>query len=79
MNTIQKISDSEIKEIIPQPPKEVIHEYGDIKKRLEEAEEGIIFAIAYRDDLLAILKKLDDEGCKLSVEEEKPLEDLGVK
>jgi hypothetical protein len=70
----QKISDSAIKEIIPQPSIEIIHEYGDIKKKIEEAEEKIIFAISYRDDLLAILKKLNDAGCKLS--EEAPIEEI---
>ena len=62
--TIQKINDSEIKEIIIQKPLEVIHNIDDLVKRREEVikERDLLNGVITDFDVL--IQKAKNAGCK---------------
>ena len=61
--TIQKINDSEIKEIIPQKPLEVIHNIDDLVKRRAEVTDQIESLTGIINDFDILIKKTKDAGC----------------
>ena len=61
--TIQKISESEVKEIISQPDIEVVHNLNDLVKRREEALVQLEMYKNIIDDFDILIKKVKQAGC----------------
>lgn len=63
-----KINDTEIKEIVPQPNIEIVHNLDDLIEKQKKAQEEIEFQTSYIKDLQVLIDGAKDLGCKTSTE-----------
>jgi hypothetical protein len=70
---IEKISESEVKEIVPQPNDEIVHNLNGLVKRREEALEQLEIDKKIIDDFDVLIKKVKQVGCTETLQEDIPV------
>ena len=69
-----KISELEMTETIAQAPKTITHDFNDLIKRRKEAQEQADTYSAIVKDFDALIKRMEDVGCKTKAEVAEPIE-----